>query len=236
MHKKYVYYLVLAASVSVPAFTQERPEEQVNPLAGNPQAIAAGQTLYTQNCAVCHGGNAQGDRGPSLVSGSFAHGGSDGEIFLSIRAGIRGTEMPSFARFSNDQLWQVVSFLRSLGPARPAAGGSLTGDAAAGKVIFESKAGCVNCHMVNGVGQFEVHLGPKREFAIFKGVQDEHRDHDSTDNLLHPFRVALEGTRAKQRWEIKSLNLAFTVTLGGGSRTDCESWFIVLEPLEKTSH
>jgi hypothetical protein len=91
-------------------------------------------------------------------------------------------------------------------------------------------------HMVNGMGQFEVHLGPKREFAIFKGVQDEHREHDSPDNLLRPFRVALEGTRAKQRWEIKSLNLAFTVTLGGGSRTDCESWFIVLEPLEKTSH
>jgi hypothetical protein len=91
-------------------------------------------------------------------------------------------------------------------------------------------------HVVNGVGQFEVHLGPRREFAIFKGVQDEHRDHDSADNLLRPFRVAMEGTRAKQRWEIKSLNLAFTVTLGGGSRTDCESWFILLEPLEKTSH
>jgi hypothetical protein len=42
--------------------------------------------------------------------------------------------------------------------------------------------------------------------------------------------------RAKQRWEIPSLNLAFTVTLAGGSRTDCESWFIVLEPIEKTSH
>lgn len=91
-------------------------------------------------------------------------------------------------------------------------------------------------HLVNGVGQFEVHLGPRREFAIFKGIQDEHRDHESSANLLHPFRVAMEGTRAKQRWEIKSLNLAFSVTLGGGSRTDCESWFIVLEPLEKTSH
>ncbi|OFW18164.1 MAG: hypothetical protein A3H97_00885 [Acidobacteria bacterium RIFCSPLOWO2_02_FULL_65_29] len=91
-------------------------------------------------------------------------------------------------------------------------------------------------HLVNGVGQFEVHLGPRREFAIFKGVQDEHRDHESSDNLLQPFRVAMEGTRAKQRWEIKALNLAFRVTLGGGSRTDCESWFIVLEPLEKTSH
>ena len=91
-------------------------------------------------------------------------------------------------------------------------------------------------HVVNGVGQFEVHLGPKRDFAIFKGVQDRHRDHDSSDNLLQPFRVPMEGTRAKQRWDIKSLNLAFTVTLGGGSRTDCESWFIVLEPIEKTSH
>ena len=27
-------------------------------------------------------------------------------------------------------------------------------------------------HVVNGVGQFEVHLGPGREFAIFPGVQD----------------------------------------------------------------
>jgi hypothetical protein len=42
--------------------------------------------------------------------------------------------------------------------------------------------------------------------------------------------------RAKHRWEIPSLSLAFTVTLAGGSRTDCESWFILLEPLEKTSH
>jgi hypothetical protein len=90
--------------------------------------------------------------------------------------------------------------------------------------------------MVNGVGQFEVHLGPRREFAIFKGVQDEHREHDSPDNLLKPFRVAMEGTRAKQRWEIPSLKLVFSVTLGGGSRTDCESWYILLEPLEKTSH
>src|SRR4051794_19590273 len=91
-------------------------------------------------------------------------------------------------------------------------------------------------HVVNGVGQFEVHMGPRREFAIFKGVQDDHRDHDSPDNLLKPFRVAFENGRAKQRWEIPSLNLAFTATMAGGSRTDCESWYILLEPLEKTSN
>jgi hypothetical protein len=90
-------------------------------------------------------------------------------------------------------------------------------------------------HVVNGVGQFEVHLGPDHEFAIFAGVQDEHRDHASPDNLLKPYNVPMESNRAKERWEIPSLGLAFTVTLAGGSRTDCESWFILLEPLEKTS-
>jgi hypothetical protein len=90
-------------------------------------------------------------------------------------------------------------------------------------------------HIVNGVPQFEVHLGPRREFGIFVGVQDEHRDHDSPENLLKPYMVTMQGSRAQRRWEIPSLQLAFTVTLGGGSRTDCESWYILLEPLEKTS-
>jgi hypothetical protein len=91
-------------------------------------------------------------------------------------------------------------------------------------------------HVVNGVAQFEVHLGPRREFAIFQGVQDEHREHGTMDNLLKPFRVPSEGSRARQRWEVPLLNLAFTVSLGGGSTTDCESWYILLEPLDKTSH
>ncbi len=91
-------------------------------------------------------------------------------------------------------------------------------------------------HLVNGVGQFEVHMGPRREFAIFKGVQDEHREHNAPDNLLKPFIISFENGRAKQRWEIPSLNLAFTATMAGGSRTDCESWYLLLEPLEKTSH
>jgi hypothetical protein len=46
----------------------------------------------------------------------------------------------------------------------------------------------------------------------------------------------MDGGRAKQRWEIPSLSLAFTATLAGGSRADCESWFILLEPLPKTTH
>ena len=91
-------------------------------------------------------------------------------------------------------------------------------------------------HYVNGVPQYEVHLGPRREFAIFKGVMEDHRDHDAPDNLLRPYRVLMEGGRARQHWDIPSLNLSFTVTLGGGSTMDCESWYVVLTPLEKPSH
>jgi hypothetical protein len=90
-------------------------------------------------------------------------------------------------------------------------------------------------HVSGGV-KFEVHLGPRDEFAIFAGVQDEHREHASSDNLLKPYRVATEGGRAKQRWEIPSISLAFTASLAGGSRSDCESWFILLEPLPKPTH
>jgi len=91
-------------------------------------------------------------------------------------------------------------------------------------------------HVTGPGGVFELHMGPRREFALFRGVQDAHRDHDSPENLLKPYRVPLEAGRAKERWEIPSMNLVLTATLAGGSRTDCESWFIVLSPLEKTSH
>src|SRR5215467_14248330 len=70
-------------------------------------------------------------------------------------------------------------------------------------------------HRVNGVPRFEVHLGPRREFAIFAGVQEDHREHE---------------------WKIPSLNLVFTATLAGGSRSDCESWYILLAPLNQPSH
>jgi hypothetical protein len=92
-------------------------------------------------------------------------------------------------------------------------------------------------HVVNGVGQFEVHLGPRDEFALFMGVQDQHREHGSADNLLKPHRVENEGGRARRRWDLPSLKLAFTAALAGGSRGDCENWFVLLEPfLPKPSH
>ena len=77
-----------------------------------------------------------------------------------------------------------------------------------------------------GIGPFEVHMGPYHEFALFRGIQDEHRDHRSADNLLRPSNIEVMANRARHVWDVAGLH--FEVSLGGGSKDDCESWFVSL--------
>jgi alcohol dehydrogenase (cytochrome c) len=94
---------------------QHTPENDRNPLAGNPNAIAAGAKLYAQTCQTCHGSG----RAAVVVGRVLTHGAKDGEIFLNIRNGIRGTQMPAFSALTTEQAWQLVSFIRSDGSAAP---------------------------------------------------------------------------------------------------------------------
>ncbi len=70
----------------------------------------------------------------------------------------------------------------------------------------------------------EVHLGPNDEFAVFRGIQDEHRDHRSARNLLLPdYRVR----SGHQVWDLG--DVVFEVSRAGGSRGNCRSYFITLQ-------
>jgi len=93
---------------------QHTPENDRNPFAGDAAAVVKGRELYGQICVACHGAEGRGDRAPALANAAFKHGASDGAIFLSIRNGVRGTQMPAFADFKADQVWQFVSYIRSL--------------------------------------------------------------------------------------------------------------------------
>jgi hypothetical protein len=84
-----------------------------------------------------------------------------------------------------------------------------------------------------GIGPFELHLGPYHEFALFRGIQDEHRDHDSRANLLRPFNVEVASNRGLHKWDVAGLH--FEVALGGGSKDECESWFLSLRRANPTS-
>ena len=129
-----------------------------NPLATNAAAVADGRRVYNQTCQSCHGSAGQGDRAPALTTTRLVHGNDDADVFHTIRAGVPGTQMPPFPGLSDQQIWQLVTYIRSLQAAAPPdrAGAAATmppeGNAAAGEAVFFGKAACATCHEVNGRG------------------------------------------------------------------------------------
>ena len=150
--------LAIASAVLAAAAlsAQQNPSDTVrNPLDADPTAAAAGQQLYNQTCQACHGPAGQGDRGPALNTATFAHGSEDADVFQSIRTGIAGTQMSPFPRLTDNQIWQLVSYihkLQGIAPGDRGAASSVAGDADAGETLFFGKAACSGCHEVNGRG------------------------------------------------------------------------------------
>jgi hypothetical protein len=76
-------------------------------------------------------------------------------------------------------------------------------------------------------------MGPFHDFALYRGIQDDHRDHQSPENLLKPHTVDMRANAARQTWDVEGLHLE--VALSGGSREDCESWYIILTRSQTSS-
>lgn len=81
---------------------------------GNPEQIAAGKQLYVAfNCVGCHF-NGGGGMGPALMDDQWIYGSSMENIASTIREG-RPKGMPSFrAMVTDDQVWQLAAYVRSL--------------------------------------------------------------------------------------------------------------------------
>jgi putative heme-binding domain-containing protein len=116
---------------------------------GTERDAQMGGRLFQTHCSYCHGARGEGGRGPDLTTGQFRRGGSDTEIYFTIRNGVKGTEMPS-VQATNDDVWRMVAFVRTL--FAPAAVEKLPGDPVAGKAVFESKGHCLQCHSVGPKG------------------------------------------------------------------------------------
>ena len=78
------------------------------------QNAKAGQPLYRQSCAPCHGANAQGTGNiPSLASGA-TQAAKPGEIFWFITHGDVANGMPAWVSLPAQQRWQIVTYLEFL--------------------------------------------------------------------------------------------------------------------------
>jgi cytochrome c oxidase cbb3-type subunit III len=95
-----------------------------NPYEGNVHATRDGERLYLWfNCAGCHGAIGGGGIGPPLRDRDWIYGGTDLQIYRSIVEG-RPQGMPSYRGVSEDALWRLVAYVRSLG--EPGAPGNTT--------------------------------------------------------------------------------------------------------------
>jgi alcohol dehydrogenase (cytochrome c) len=152
----------LAAVATGALFAQQPPASDTvtNPLATNLTAAAEGQRIYDGTCQTCHGPAGAGDPGrggPALNASGLKHGDGDADLFRTIRQGVPGTQMPPYKGLRDEQVWQLVTYIRSLQNTAASSGaargvGAAEGDVAAGEALFFGRAGCASCHEINARG------------------------------------------------------------------------------------
>ncbi|HEY1339727.1 MAG TPA: c-type cytochrome [Bryobacteraceae bacterium] len=129
--------LIAAVSVAASAQTAETPPDP-----------AAGKKIFESQCALCHGQNGGGGRGPSLNRPKLGHAPDDDALRKVISQGIQ-PEMPGAWQLHPREVASLAAYVRSLGAVPPE---NLSGDAARGERIYQSK-GCAGCHMIAGKGE-----------------------------------------------------------------------------------
>lgn len=111
--------------------TIQAPDEirhLVNPLKFTTGTISAGESLYQKQaepvaCARCHGKDGDG-LGPmanmfnppprNFTCAETVNNIEDGQLFWIIRNGSPNTSMPAFDKLEDEQIWQLVTYLREL--------------------------------------------------------------------------------------------------------------------------
>lgn len=122
-----VVFLIAASAIIVEAQGPRRNTEAQkikNPVASDAESIEAGKKLYQRHCASCHGPQGKGDGGMALSGGTpsdltdetWDYGSTDGEVFVAIRDGVSSDMQAYKEKLSEKQIWQVVNFIRSIGP------------------------------------------------------------------------------------------------------------------------
>lgn len=88
-----------------------------NPLARDPDAVAAGGVLFEEHCEECHGKQAMGGKKAPSLRVTEVQTASPGALFYILTNGVVRKGMPVWSKLPEPQRWQLVSYLKSLGAA-----------------------------------------------------------------------------------------------------------------------
>lgn len=117
------------------------------PLCAQTPDLDTGRRIFESQCALCHGPDGSGGRGPSLRKSKLRNAPDDEALRKAIADGLP-PEMPGAWQISPREVASTALYVRSLGKV---AIEELPGNPAVGKELF-TKNGCTNCHIVNGQG------------------------------------------------------------------------------------
>ncbi len=92
-----------------------------NPFQGQAEAVKLGREYFMQRCEACHGKEGKGNgwmianlkMTPTNLTSTVAQANTDGELFWKITNG-RSPMPANRVRFTDEQRWQIVTFLRTL--------------------------------------------------------------------------------------------------------------------------
>ena len=141
--------------------TTAQPAEQAEGNGGSHTSLSsAGGAMFQQNCAFCHGRDAQGgETGPDLTQSRLVRRDRTGDdIAKVISEGRPDNKMPAF-NFSSQEIRSIIAFIHEReaealsrpGGRRGVSVADLqTGNAVAGRRYFESAGGCAKCHSASG--------------------------------------------------------------------------------------
>ncbi len=122
-----------------------------------------GKSIYSRNCASCHGRRGEGGLGPSITNDAFLRVVDDVYIYRAITLGRPSTAMPAWRHLSADDIGSLIAYLRSYQKSPPLPLETITqaGDYNVGAVYYQES--CAECHGQAGVGA----IGPQLSNQVF---------------------------------------------------------------------
>ena len=80
-----------------------------------PEDVAAGATIFREQCASCHSPDGSGSpAAPALFGREFRHGDTEWAVYRTIRDGVPNTGMAAHP-LGHRRIWHLVAYIRSLG-------------------------------------------------------------------------------------------------------------------------